>query len=41
MRRLRLRRTPGLAEIAAAFREGAPLGLMYVVETGLPWRVAR
>ena len=33
MRRLRLRRKVALAEMAATAREGAPLGLMYVVET--------
>lgn len=34
MRRLRLRRPFDRAEIGAALREGAPLGLMYVAETG-------
>lgn len=34
MRRLRLRRTISAAEIAAVAQEGAPLGLMYVAETG-------
>lgn len=34
MRRLRLRRGISGAEIASVAREGAPLGLMYVAETG-------
>ena len=34
MRRLRLRRTLSGAEIASVAREGAPLGLMYIAETG-------
>lgn len=34
MRRLRLRRRLEGAEMAAAFREGAPMGLMYLAETG-------
>jgi MATE family multidrug resistance protein len=34
MRRLRLRRGLSRAEIASVAREGAPLGLMYVAETG-------
>ena len=34
MRRLRLRRPLARAEIVAALREGAPLGLLYVAETG-------
>lgn len=34
MRRLRLRRPLDRNEIAATLREGAPLGLMYVAETG-------
>jgi MATE family multidrug resistance protein len=34
MRRLRLRRALSGAEIASVAREGAPLGLMYVAETG-------
>jgi multidrug resistance protein, MATE family len=34
MRRLRLRRSLSGAEIASVAREGAPLGLMYVAETG-------
>jgi MATE family multidrug resistance protein len=34
MRRLRPRRSIDRAEIAAAFREGAPLGIMYIAETG-------
>ncbi len=34
MRRLRLRRALDRAEIAASFREGAPLGALYVAETG-------
>jgi len=34
LRRLRIRRRPTLVEIAATFREGAPLGLMYLAETG-------
>ena len=33
-RRLRLRRDIGRAEMAATLREGAPLGLLYVVESG-------
>jgi multidrug resistance protein, MATE family len=34
MRRLRLRRTLSGGEIASVAREGAPLGLMYIAETG-------
>jgi MATE family multidrug resistance protein len=34
MRRLRLRKGLSRAEMASALREGAPLGLMYVAETG-------
>ena len=34
MRRLRLRRSLSGAEIASVAREGAPLGLMYIAETG-------
>ncbi len=34
MRRLRLRRSLTLTEIGASFREGAPLGALYVAETG-------
>lgn len=34
MRRLRLRRPLQRAEMVAAFREGAPLGALYVAETG-------
>ncbi len=34
MRRLRLRRRVSRAEIASVAQEGAPLGLMYVAETG-------
>lgn len=34
MRRLRLRTPIDRAEMAAAFREGAPLGVMYIAETG-------
>lgn len=34
MRRLRLRRSLTLAEIGASAREGAPLGALYVAETG-------
>ena len=34
MRRLRLRRGLSGAEIASVAREGAPLGLMYIAETG-------
>jgi MATE family multidrug resistance protein len=34
MRRLRLRRALTLTEIGASFREGAPLGALYVAETG-------
>lgn len=34
MRRLRLRRAILWSEMAAAFREGAPLGALYVAETG-------
>ncbi|MCX7288853.1 MAG: MATE family efflux transporter [Rhodobacterales bacterium] len=34
MRRLRLRRGLSAAEIASVAREGAPLGLMYIAETG-------
>ena len=34
MRRLRLRRSLNGAEIASVAREGAPLGLMYIAETG-------
>jgi MATE family multidrug resistance protein len=34
MRRLRLRRDLSGAEIASVAREGAPLGLMYIAETG-------
>jgi MATE family multidrug resistance protein len=34
MRRLRLRRGLSRAEIASVAREGAPLGLMYIAETG-------
>jgi len=34
MRRLRLRRALTLAEMGASFREGAPLGALYVAETG-------
>jgi MATE family multidrug resistance protein len=34
MRRLRLRRPLDWAEVAAAGREGAPMGLMYLAETG-------
>jgi multidrug resistance protein, MATE family len=34
MRRLRLRRALSVAEVAATAREGAPLGLLYVAETG-------
>lgn len=33
MRRLRLRRKVALADMQATMREGAPLGIMYVVET--------
>jgi MATE family multidrug resistance protein len=33
LRRLRIRRQPSMAEVAATFREGAPLGLMYLAET--------
>jgi multidrug resistance protein, MATE family len=33
-RRLRLRRALSLAEVASVAREGAPLGLMYVAESG-------
>jgi len=33
MRRLRLRRTVALSDMRLTFREGAPLGAMYVVET--------
>jgi multidrug resistance protein, MATE family len=34
MRRLRLRSPLDLAEIGSALREGAPLGLLYIAETG-------
>lgn len=34
MKRLRLRRSLDWAEIGATFREGAPLGFLYAVETG-------
>ena len=34
MRRLRLRRQLNAAEMGAALREGAPLGLLYIAETG-------
>jgi MATE family multidrug resistance protein len=34
MRRLRLRRALTVTEIGASFREGAPLGALYVAETG-------
>ncbi|MGL6208346.1 MAG: MATE family efflux transporter, partial [Paracoccaceae bacterium] len=34
MRRLRLRRPLSRADITATFREGAPLGVMYLAETG-------
>lgn len=34
MRRLRLRKAVSLAEIGSALREGAPLGILYIGETG-------